>query len=67
MSEIREGFGEHTTWSCAEAAAWGCLSPRTVYAWLRSGKFKQGLATGPWRVDAASFMKFMKTGVTQGK
>lgn len=65
MKAFREDFEAKPHWSCAEAGRWSGLSPRTVYQWLRFGMFKAGLSAGPYRVDAQSFVAYMRTGTPQ--
>jgi len=65
-SGIRENYREEESWSVAEAADYGGVSPKTVQNWRFEHNFKPGNVKGSYVIDALSFRIFLETGEPQG-
>jgi len=68
---VREGYQREVSWTYQEAAEWSGLSAsrvRHMASETLGGKslFKRANAIGPYKVDARSFMQYIKTGKAHG-
>lgn len=64
--DIRPDYYKYTKWTYAEAAKEAGVKQQTVKNWLCEKKFKRGYTAGIYRVDAPSFLTFLKTNIPQG-
>ena len=59
---IRDDYLEKGKWSYLEAEEWSGLRVTTIRSYLCRGKFSKGNKSGPYRIDADSFIDFVEKG-----
>ncbi len=63
---IRPGYRRETYWTVAEACEYSGLSVVTIYRYMRQGYFVTRKSATPYKVEAASFMNYIQTGLPSG-
>jgi len=65
IKDIREDYAKHTKWTYAEAAHHAGVEVARVREWACRKMFKKAFMVGPLKVDAVSFLAYLKTGEAQ--